>query len=157
MRRGPYRRRRPGRPTAIGAWTYAMATSALEDFIAAKLKPDVILPSQLARVEREEIVHEKERRFLRTLLLETFRDLTDPPRFWSPAERDWMRTTARAWFQYPDDSVISLRMVCDALGLSVSRMQQTAREIVAAYEEDRRLRELTAAQVSQPLPEGVRG
>jgi hypothetical protein len=138
MRRGSHNRRKSGRPPLVDAWSYDMAHTALDVFLANKIRVEVILPSQLPRTDPGELLNEHERKFLRTMLIETFRDLTDPPRLWGREERQWMMVTARAWFEFPDDSVISLRMVCDALGLEVSKMQQTAREIVARYEQDKR-------------------
>ncbi len=133
--------RRRARPPRVGAWTLEVARSALWRITAN----DAILPSQLARTPIADLVSERERSLLVTLLQETLRDAVQPPGFYEGAERRWCTATARAWFQYPDDGAISLRLVCAALDLDLLKVQRAAREIIADNSQEKNANSSTSA------------
>lgn len=97
--------------------------------------PDVILPSQVERRNQDRAGDC--RKLYRILLEESIANLRGQVREFPPKKQDprsrnariTARKEARWWFEHPDSGRVSLRTVCEILGMDLERVRARARAI----------------------------
>jgi len=90
------------------------------DVASGIIRPDFVVPSQWSEAYRQRL-WSREAALLAQVLASAWQDLDSPDR---AARRD-----ARYFFEIADaGQPLSLRFLCEALGLEVSAVQRTARE-----------------------------